>query len=363
VPPTREGRAVFSIENIYDDIVDLAGVRVALYFPGDRELVGNVIQREFDLLRPPKVFPEQDREARGKRFAGYVATHYHVQFQDAKLAATDKRYADARVEIQVASVLMHAWSEVEHDLVYKPLNGELSEDEYATLEELNGLVLTGEIALERLQRAGERRVTEQERKFANHYDLAAYLLIQPLAASDRQLKDSDLGRVDLLFSFLYQCSIDPPAALETYLEFLDADFEQRPVGDQIIDRVLAEDPTRYEIYEGVRARAHEPVTIRHIDSPYDQAVGRFIRTWMTFETLVRNVAIGGGERITSVPSARLLSKLGILDDQRRSEVERIRRLRNNLVHGIEIPQTLDLIEATSELETLVVEVQLELGIT
>ena len=45
---------------------------------------------------------------------------------------------------------MHAWSEVEHDLVYKPLNGTLSEEELAILDELNGLVLAGEIALERL---------------------------------------------------------------------------------------------------------------------------------------------------------------------------------------------------------------------
>ena len=44
---------------------------------------------------------------------------------------------------------MHAWSEVEHDLIYKPLQGTLSKEELAILDELNGLVLAGEIALER----------------------------------------------------------------------------------------------------------------------------------------------------------------------------------------------------------------------
>ena len=53
---------------------------------------------------------------------------------------------------------MHAWSEVEHDLAYKPFSGELSEDEHAILDEINGLVLAGEIALERLQKAVKRRV-------------------------------------------------------------------------------------------------------------------------------------------------------------------------------------------------------------
>lgn len=57
---------------------------------------------------------------------------------------------------------MHAWSEVEHDLVYKPLNGTLSEEELAILDELNGLVLAGEIALERLQIAGTARILKEK---------------------------------------------------------------------------------------------------------------------------------------------------------------------------------------------------------
>ena len=37
-------------------------------------------------------------------------------------------------------MLMHAWSEVEHDLVYKPFSGNLSASELAILDEINGLV-------------------------------------------------------------------------------------------------------------------------------------------------------------------------------------------------------------------------------
>lgn len=70
---------------------------------------------------------------------------------------------------------MHAWSEVEHDLDYKPLAGPLSWGEHAILDELNGLVLAGEIALERLQDAGQSRVASAGSSFANHYELASYL--------------------------------------------------------------------------------------------------------------------------------------------------------------------------------------------
>lgn len=45
------------------------------------------------------------------------------------------------------------WSEVEYDLVYKPLDGDFSGEEYALLDQLNGLAISAEIALENLQKA------------------------------------------------------------------------------------------------------------------------------------------------------------------------------------------------------------------
>jgi ppGpp synthetase/RelA/SpoT-type nucleotidyltranferase len=146
-----------TLEEISADVVDLAGARVALYFPGERDQVDRLVKQLFSLLEPPKEFPTNAKTTYKKRFSGYWATHYRVQFKESSLGAAQQRYTEARVEIQVASVLMHAWSEVEHDLVYKPFEGTLSDEEYAILDELNGLVMAGEIALERLQRAGEVR--------------------------------------------------------------------------------------------------------------------------------------------------------------------------------------------------------------
>ena len=57
----------------------------------------------------------------------------------------------------------------------KPLQGTLSDEELAILDELNGLVLSGEIALERLQAAGNERIQSKNTSFNNQYDLAAYL--------------------------------------------------------------------------------------------------------------------------------------------------------------------------------------------
>lgn len=132
-----------SVEHIFEDIVDLAGVRVALYFPKEQEQVDKAITRLFDQWDTKRVFPGAEETAPNRRFSGYSAVHYRVQPRERFIGEADKRYLKARVEIQVASVLMHAWSEVQHDLAYKQMAGDLSGEEHAILDQLNGLVIAG----------------------------------------------------------------------------------------------------------------------------------------------------------------------------------------------------------------------------
>jgi hypothetical protein len=112
------------------------------------------------------------------------------------------------------------------------------------LDELNGLVMAGEIALERLQRAGEARVTAGGRNFGNHYDLAAHLLNAAGATLRGPEANTAIGRVDLLFELLSRLGLATPNQLKPYLEALHHDTERRPFAEQIIDQLLAEDDAR-----------------------------------------------------------------------------------------------------------------------
>lgn len=247
--------AYTSVEDIYADIADLAGARVGLYFPAQREQVGLLINELFVVNRT-KNFPDPAVAPKyTKRFLGYCATHYHVQLRESTLIESLRRYAAARAEIQVASVLMHAWAEVEHDLGYKQFQGQLSQDEYAILDELNGMVMVGEIALERLQRAGDLRVAVPGRTFANHYDLAAYLLsaVRALAGPAATPPQAGLGRVDLLYDLLARLSLVTPDAVKRYVDDIRSELGRRPVAEQILDRILSEDPERHRLFQELRA--------------------------------------------------------------------------------------------------------------
>lgn len=344
----REGKAYVSVEGIYEDIVDLAGVRVALYFPSDRDIVASTIARAFD-VEESKVFPDTTKERSGEpRFSGYAAKHFRVRFKDSTLPAADKRYATARIEIQIASVFMHGWSEVEHDLVYKPLGGGLSAEEYALLDQLNGLAISAEIALENLQKAIKRRVTERERKFGSHYELTTYLLGK-LGISDREsVNSSGLGRMDHLFSMLARLDLNSPMSVDGYVNTLHDGFETRPLADQVIDELLREDESRYSLYEQIRNRG--------VNIPVE-TLGSFLSNWIRLEHIEQDLSPGDGTLHSRQPFGRQLERLGILDRETMSELRGIRSMRNRIVHGQDdIYSLADIENATDRLADLTAQI-------
>jgi ppGpp synthetase/RelA/SpoT-type nucleotidyltranferase len=347
--------AYAAVDDVYSDIHDLAGVRIALYFPGDRQKVEKSLLGKFNLTEPPKTFPNQTvTPAYAKRFSGYWAAHYRLRLNEADLLDGQKRYADAKVEVQVASVLMHAWAEVEHDLVYKPETGTLSIDEYAVLDELNGLVLAGEIALERLQRAFERRV-ERGGFFGNHYELAAFLYeaAKPILAA---VTEPVIGRVDILFQLLLRSDLNSPAAIEPFLKSLEIYPEHRPIADQIIDQIIAADPLKYEMYAEIR-RELRPEPLFEVSpgvagEDWNRAIGEFMARWILFERVMRALGEAFGTELRRVMSPRGVAGLPFIDRDTKQEIERIRRVRNNLVHGVEVPDPRYLIELATQLKNI-----------
>lgn len=353
-----------SVDAIYKDIVDLAGVRIAIYFPGDREEINNFIAKNF-FIHSKKEFPSAATPSYDKRFSGYWAYHYRISLRPEILTDSNKRYTDAVIEIQVASVLMHAWSEVEHDLVYKPLSGELSIEEYQILDELNGLVLTGEIALERLQNAAKNRVSKTDREFNNHYELSAYLYDLMKTHIKKGDYEPVMGRADVLYKFLQYVELNSPQKLSQFTVDLDPDTENRPIVDQLVDRILLGNEKNYEFY----SRAKNEIGTR---SPYSiknekilslinnrLALGVFLSKWIIFESTLRRISnnqrnnmITALEPRNQVFNFRQIVSLEIFDQASLFEINSIRRLRNEVVHGIRAYPDDVLINASSTLEAV-----------
>jgi putative GTP pyrophosphokinase len=99
------------------DITDLCGCRVIVYYQDDVARVADAIKAEFliseeNLSRQPQLL-EVDR-------FGYLSAHYIVSIGKLRTDLTEWRpYADRVAEIQVRTVIQHAWSAVSHALQYK----------------------------------------------------------------------------------------------------------------------------------------------------------------------------------------------------------------------------------------------------
>jgi ppGpp synthetase/RelA/SpoT-type nucleotidyltranferase len=98
---------------------DLAGTRIIFYTNNDvdRFLASPLIRENFkieeDSTRVHHPTPENKR-------AQYRAIHYTVRLREDRLRLPEyARFAGLRCEIQVQTILNHAWSETSHDILYK----------------------------------------------------------------------------------------------------------------------------------------------------------------------------------------------------------------------------------------------------
>lgn len=159
-----------SAEAVFSGIKDFAGVRVATYVESDRGRMVTEIAQRFVGPGGGAVTPDV-RDFEYPSF--YMATHCQVALPPDDLNDRLANLAGTSCEVQVCSLLAHVWNELEHDLAYKPLTGELSDQEKASLLDLGHLVRAGDGLIRTLLDATDRRLKQNEGKFADQWDFVA----------------------------------------------------------------------------------------------------------------------------------------------------------------------------------------------
>ncbi|MFT7901072.1 (p)ppGpp synthetase [Tenacibaculum ascidiaceicola] len=98
------------------EITDIAGIRIITFFEDEVDKIADIINKEF------KIDPINSIDKRDKEFDrfGYLSLHFVVKLSESRLKLTEyKKYKNLKLEIQIRSILQHAWAEIEHDLGYK----------------------------------------------------------------------------------------------------------------------------------------------------------------------------------------------------------------------------------------------------
>lgn len=131
-----------------EEITDLCGIRIITYLESDVNRVAEIIEREFEIDIENSV---DKRKLNADQF-GYKSLHYVVSLDNHRGSISENiKYSKLKLEIQVRSILQHAWAEIEHDLGYK---GQISIPEIfkRNFNRLAALLETADVEFDRLKK-------------------------------------------------------------------------------------------------------------------------------------------------------------------------------------------------------------------
>ena len=177
-----------------EDITDKAAVRIITYFLGTVEEISEIIAEQFKVLeKTTKVSDEPDR-------LGYQSDHYLIKYSEDRVGLPEyRRFSGLIAEIQVRTILQHAWAEIEHDIQYKA-TAALPDQVRRRFAALAGLIEIADREFQAIEYA-DRDLREQARR---NVDLGQLDQVEITPDSVRAYLDRRYGPDGRVSNYSYQ---------------------------------------------------------------------------------------------------------------------------------------------------------------
>jgi len=114
-----EDRKLLESTVLEEEIKDLAGCRIVFYTNSDvsKFIHSDIMHRNFEVLEVKIHHPRINNQ---DPIELYISNHYVVRLLPERIALPDfARFAGMRCEVQIQTILNHAWAEMAHDTIYK----------------------------------------------------------------------------------------------------------------------------------------------------------------------------------------------------------------------------------------------------
>jgi putative GTP pyrophosphokinase len=208
-------------------VTDLAGVRITTYFADDVDKTAEMIRKEFLIDESASI--DKRKYADPERF-GYRSLHFVVSLRPNRAELPEHtKFEGLKSEIQVRSILQHAWAEIEHDLGYKSAAGvpallrrkfariagllELADDEFTSIR--HALAVYEKAIPEKIRKAPQK-VDLDLPSFRSLYSLpsAVTALDDAVARAGKTTIKHNLSRLESLLERLHAFGIQSVRDLE-----------------------------------------------------------------------------------------------------------------------------------------------------
>jgi len=239
--------------NTLNDITDVVGLRVVTYLESDVDPVAAIIEREFEKDEKNSI---DKRILKSDQF-GYRSLHVVVSLNDKRIKLPEyASYKSIKCEIQIRSILQHAWAEIEHDLGYK--GSDIPDDYKRSFNRVAALLEVADIEFVKLKNqltTYEKEVSKLIEERPEDVDLNKASLksfvqtnrvikdLRELVTkeSGHQMRSGEVGDFDI--KILKYCGIETIKSLETSLDLNKVGlfkFVKIFLNDRQVDEALSE---------------------------------------------------------------------------------------------------------------------------
>jgi len=153
-----------------DEITDIVGCRIITYFEDDVEKIVKIIGNAFKIDEQNST--DKKKILDPEKF-GYLSYHIVCSINSDRAELVEyKKYKNIKFEIQIRTILQHAWAEIEHDIGYKS-NIEVPRDFRRKFSRIAGMLEIADDEFSRLKNDINAYVKEIEEKGIEDTDINA----------------------------------------------------------------------------------------------------------------------------------------------------------------------------------------------
>lgn len=188
---TSKAKRFGSVEDVFRELSDFSGVRIALYSKKDQDFVRTAIEERF---RGPEgknsiSIDEKDKNTKDE-YNFYRAIHCQVHLAENDIVGENANLDGLSCEIQICTMMAHVWNEIEHDLVYKTKKAPNNE-ELQLIKELGLIIRRGDETIDNLFAANEKKIEE----YFDATDNAATVIQSESELTEFLARHFNIGRV------------------------------------------------------------------------------------------------------------------------------------------------------------------------
>lgn len=179
-----------SYSDPFEQVEDIAGVRVICYYNEDLSSIDEIIKEQFIVLS----YSNKSNELSDNQF-GYASNHYVIQLKEEWLQAPNYRgLEELKVEIQVRTILMHSWAAISHKLLYKK-NDDVPKELKRKLNRLSALI---ELADEQFDDIKNMKLEYQSQVIVDEttsLNIDSFLALMNRYFPNREIAENDMSSI------------------------------------------------------------------------------------------------------------------------------------------------------------------------